>query len=62
MNFTKRNHIISIKEMQRMTRKEIICHIHKFERLPDNGIFIDKITLMDILNFNLNRYSFAFYF
>jgi len=62
MKFKKLNKIISIQEMQRMTRQELIAHIRKFERLSYDGLYIDKITLMDILNFNLNRYSFAFYF
>lgn len=62
MQFAKPNKVISLRKMQRMTRKELIDHIAKFERLPYDGIFIDKLALMDILNFNLNRYLFAFYF
>ena len=62
MRFKKPNKIISLKEMRKMNKSELISHIRKFERLPDEGIYHNKSTLMDILNVNLNRYLFAFYF
>ena len=62
MQFKKPNKIITLKEMQRMNTTELISHIRKFERLSYNGIYLSKSTLMDILNFNLNRYLFAFYY
>ena len=62
MKFQKPNKIITLKEMQRMNKVELISHIHKFERLSYEGIYLSKSTLMDILNFNLNRYLFAFYY
>ena len=62
MKFRKPNKIITLKEMQRMNKSELINHIHKFERLSYEGIYYSKNTLMDILNFNLNYYVFAFYY
>jgi len=64
MKFSKPNPIITLKEMDRMTNAELIGHIRKFEPLwlADIPSYYDKGALMDILNFNLNRYAFAFYF